>query len=111
MNHHYLIGGMIEDVIGGLLGGLGKAIFSFLVAFLQFVFGWLNDFACALVDIVIFILPRTPANLKISYLLSTYMAGMNFGQAVVVEIFSMLSTFALVLIAIKLYKLIPFKMT
>lgn len=111
MNHYYLIGGMIEDVIGGLLGGLGKAIFSFLVAFLQFVFGWLNDFACALVDIVIFILPRTPANLKISYLVSIHLANMSFGQAVVIEIFTMISSFAAVVILIKLYKLIPFKMS
>lgn len=107
----YLIAGMTEDVISGLLGGLGKAVFGFLISFLQFVFGWLNDFACALIDIVIFILPSTPANLKISYLLSTYLSGMNFGQAVVVEIFTMLSSFALIVIAIKLYKLIPFKMT
>lgn len=107
----YLLGGMIEDVIGGLLGGLGKAIFGFLIALLEFLFGWINDFMCLLIDIVLIILPSTPPTMKLSYLLSTALDKMSFGQSIAVEIFTLLSSFLLVVIIIKVYKLIPFKMS
>ena len=98
------LGDAAKAVASGFLAILGRILSSF--------FGYFNDFACGLIDIAAIFLPSTPASLKISSMVASVGGAIPFvGKGVVSEIFGMIASFAAVILAIKIYKLIPFKMT
>lgn len=74
--------------------------------------GFMNGFVNAVVDAVASILPSTPSGLKIGSIINNvagYMPGV--GRAVITEIFVSISAIFVLVGAVKLYKLIPFKAT
>lgn len=98
------LGDAAKSVASGILAILGRVLSSF--------FSFFNDFACGLIDIVGAFLPATPAGLKISSMVSSIGGTIPFvGKGVVFEIFATIASFAAIILAIKIYKLIPFKMT
>jgi hypothetical protein len=74
--------------------------------------GAVNSFLCRAIDLVASVFPSTPPNLKIATLLTS--AGDSIpivGRAVVYDIFSTIAIMFAVVLIIKVYKLIPFKMS
>lgn len=111
MIYPILIAGLF-DWLTDAAKGIASAILSVIGRVLASLFSYFNDFACGLIDIVAMFLPATPANLKISALVSSVGGTIPFvGKGVVSEIFITIASFGAIILAIKIYKLIPFKMT
>lgn len=74
--------------------------------------GAVNTFICKIIDLVDAVLPQTPANLKLGALISSAGSAVPFvGSGIVYEVFKTGFTMLAIVIAIKVYKLIPFKAT
>jgi ABC-type dipeptide/oligopeptide/nickel transport system permease subunit len=74
--------------------------------------GAVNGFLCRIIDVVASAFPSTPNNLKLSSLLAS--AGDSIplvGRAVVFDIFTTAAAMLTIVLLIKLYQLIPFKMS
>jgi len=98
------LGDAAKAIASGILAVIGRVLASF--------FSFFNDFACGLIDIVGAFLPATPPSLQVSSLVSSVGGAIPFvGKGVVSEIFLTIASFGAVILAIKIYKLIPFKMT
>ena len=109
--HPVLIAGLF-DWLTDTAKGIASAILSVVGRLLASFFSFFNDVACGLIDIVAAFLPVTPPSLQISSLINSIGGTIPFvGKGVVSEIFITIASFAGVILAIKIYKLIPFKMT
>jgi hypothetical protein len=87
-------------------------VVAFLVSTLNNPEGAINKFANSVIDKIALVLPSTPNNLKLGYLLDQSTALMPaFGRNVIAEIFATISSMFAVIVVIKIYKLIPFKAT
>jgi hypothetical protein len=74
--------------------------------------GAVNTFICRVIDMIASIFPATPDNLKLGYFINQ--AGSffpAFGIGIIGEIVSTISSIFLISLAIRIYKLIPFKAT
>lgn len=71
-----------------------------------------NQLICTVIDMVSGFLPSTPDNLKLGSILNQATSTMpNLGRGIIGEIFLTTSAIFGITIAIKIYKLIPFKAT
>jgi hypothetical protein len=74
--------------------------------------GAVNGFLCRIIDLIASVWPSTPDELKISNMLASVGTAIPvMGQGVVFTIFRTAFTMLTIVLLIKLYKLIPFKMT
>lgn len=74
--------------------------------------GAVDTFICKIIDIVVFVLPSTPDNLKIANLLMAFATAYPIvGWGIVLQIIQNISTMFAIVVVIKIYKLIPFKMS
>lgn len=73
--------------------------------------GAVNGFVCRVIDLVAYAWPSTPPHLKLASLLSGAFAPDDIGGYVVYEMFTTGAIMLSIVLLIKLYKLIPFKMT
>lgn len=74
--------------------------------------GAVNSFLCRMIDLVASVFPSTPENLKIANLLiSTGDSIPIVGRSIVFDIFTTIASMFAIILLIKLYKLIPFKMS
>jgi hypothetical protein len=90
-----------------LLGFVG-----FIVAALANPQGFANTLICGAIDLIAGFLPSTPESFKIGSIISSLSSQMpSVGCSVVVAIFQLISTMFGIALAIKIYKLIPFKMS
>lgn len=95
-------------VVFASIGGL----ISFLLGALADPQGWMNAVVCKTVDTIIFFLPSTPDNLKIANILNSVGDRMPLvGRSIVYEVAGTIAIIAGISLAIKIYKLIPFKAT
>lgn len=92
----FSITGVISVIIGAFLDPQGAA----------------NAFICRIIDLIDVALPRTPDSLKIGTLLTQVNNAVPVvGWGVVLDTFQMALAMLVVVIVIKIYKLIPFKMS
>lgn len=88
------------------------SIVAWLLGAIQNPSGFLNGIICAVIDAVASILPSTPSTLKVGYLLDVASSSMPaIGRSVLSEVFITITAIFLLVAAVKLYKLIPFKAT
>jgi hypothetical protein len=74
--------------------------------------GAVNAFCCRIVDLVDAALPATPENLKISNMLVSMGSSIPLiGTGIITEVFQTVATILVFILAVKIYKLIPFKMS
>lgn len=74
--------------------------------------GAVNSFICRIIDVVAIPFPSTPNNLKIVNLLAATGDSIPLvGRAVVYDIFTTAFSMLSIVLLIKIYKLIPFKMS
>ena len=74
--------------------------------------GAANLFICKIIDLVAFVLPSTPPELKVSALIAS--AGESvpiIGYGILLDVAQMIGVMLSVIVIIKVYKLIPFKAT
>ncbi len=92
-------------VCSGLIG-----IVAFLVAALKDPQGWMNSVVITTIDAIAVFFPSTPDEYKIGTMINIVGDSMPLvGRIVVKEIFDTVSFIASLGLAIKIYKLIPFK--
>ena len=85
---------------------------SFLLGALLDPQGWMNAVVCVTIDVITAVLPRTPDSIKISSILNSVGDKMPLvGRSIVYETASTIAIIAGISLAIKIYKLIPFKAT
>lgn len=88
------------------------SIVAFLLGALADPQGWMNSVVITTIDAFASFLPSTPENLKIANILSEIGDSMPLvGKAIVYEVASTIGTISTISLAIKIYKLIPFKAT
>lgn len=97
----------ITAVFSALIG-----IFPVILAAFENPQGAINGFLCRAIDLVASPFPSTPPGLKIGSLINSIGSAIPIvGSGVVYEIFEAgLSVFAIIIL-VKIYKLIPFKMS
>lgn len=93
-----------------ILASLTGVISVIIGAFLNPA-GAVNGFVTRLIDALAFVWPSTPENLKLANLIFPAVGGVSIGRAVLIDICSTLFVMLGIILLIKLYKLIPFKMT
>lgn len=87
-------------------------IIAFLLGALADPQGWMNSVVIKTIDAFAFFLPSTPEELKIANLIASIADELpGFGKAVIFEIFQGIGGIVGISLAIKIYKLIPFKAT
>jgi len=94
-------------------------VFASIIVFISFLLGALinpggaaNFVICKIIDVIDVALPSTPPALQISSLLQTASTGVPLvGYGVFQLIASTIFQFFLITVVIKVYKLIPFKMS
>jgi hypothetical protein len=72
--------------------------------------GALNGLVCRLIDALALAWPSTPENLKIANLIFSD-GSIGVGESIVIDIFQTAFLVLSIIALVKLYKLIPFKMT
>lgn len=88
------------------------SIAAFLLGALADPQGLMNAIVIKTIDSMIFLLPSTPEEYKVANIISSAGDSMPLvGKAVVMEIASTIAIIAGIALAIKIYKLIPFKAT
>ena len=74
--------------------------------------GAVNTFLIKIIDLIAPVFPSTPDNLKIFYILDSVSNQMPaIGRYIVYDIAQTIGSIVAIVIVIKIYKLIPFKMT
>ena len=74
--------------------------------------GLMNQTVCGAIDYIAHLFPSTPESLKISNVLNSVGDSIpGVGRAVIREIFTTIAAIFSISLAIKIYKLIPFKAT
>lgn len=87
-------------------------LFSILLGAIANPFGAVNSFICLLIDGIASVWPSTPENLKVGSLIASIGTAIPLvGTAVVYDIFQTAGSMLAIVLLIKLYKLIPFKMS
>lgn len=87
-------------------------IISFLIGALANPAGLANSIICGAIDIVVGLLPSTPSGLTIGGIINSASASMPaVGRGIIAEIFTTISLMVGLAIIVKIYKLIPFKMS
>lgn len=72
----------------------------------------MNTVIVAAIDFVAAFFPSTPENLKIGNIINNLASSMPaVGAGIIREIFGTITTIALLALVIKIYKLLPFKMS
>lgn len=88
------------------------SIVAFLLGALLDPQGLMNQIICAVLDNIASIFPSTPDNLKIANIVNNLGDSVPaVGRGVIREIFFTLSSIFTISLAIKIYKLLPFKAT
>ena len=110
--------GWISSIWNSLLSFLNSfwkalsTIFSIVLGAIANPAGAVNTFICKVIDIVAAVWPSTPDSMKISNILVSFSTAFPIiGYGIVVEITQTIGTIFLLFAAIKIYKLIPFKMS
>lgn len=89
-----------------------SGVFALLLGAIADPIGAINSLLCRVIDIVAAVWPSTPPALQIGTLLSSIGTAIPLiGAAVVYDLFTTILGMFLIVLAIKLYKLIPFKMS
>ena len=89
-----------------------SGLLSFLLGALADPQGLMNHVVIKTIDVLAEALPSTPDNLKISSILNSVGDSMPLvGRGIVYEVAGTVATIAGISLAIKIYKLIPFKAT
>jgi hypothetical protein len=91
-------------------------VVAFLLGALANPQGWMNSVICTAIDYIASIFPSTPDDMKIGTVVSTLINGLGssipiVGVGIIREIFTTFLTIAGLALAIKIYKLLPFKAT
>jgi hypothetical protein len=74
--------------------------------------GAINTFICKVLDIIASVFPSTPDNLKLGFFVNQASAFLPaFGASIIGDIVSTISSIFLISLAVRVYKLIPFKAT
>ncbi len=74
--------------------------------------GAVNGFLCRMIDLIALVFPSTPENLKIVNLLAATGDTIPLiGRSVVYDVFTTAAAMLAIVLLVKLYKLIPFKMS
>lgn len=73
--------------------------------------GAVNGFLCRMIDVIASVWPSTPSSLKLSNLFASSDAASGIYGYLVSEIFSLALVCLSIVALVKLYKLIPFKMS
>lgn len=88
------------------------SLVAFLLGALQNPQGLMNQVVCTVIDVVTAVLPSTPQGLHISDFVS---AAANqipaVGRGIISEVLTTIASLSAIALAIKIYKLIPFKAT
>jgi hypothetical protein len=72
--------------------------------------GAVNQFVCTILDLIAFVLPSTPPQFRVATILQSASNSMPLiGYGVVNEIYNTASGMFLISVAVRIYKLIPFK--
>lgn len=88
----------VVSIIGFLLGALANPQ------------GLMNKIVCGVIDGIATILPSTPNNLKIAYLIDSIASSMPaVGRGIIREFFITITAMFAIVAVIKIYKLLPFK--
>ena len=88
------------------------SLVAFLLGALANPQGWMNSTICSAIDYIAALFPSTPDNLKIANILNSIGDAMPLvGRGIVRDIFGTIAGMAAVALAIKIYKLLPFKMS
>lgn len=74
--------------------------------------GAVNTFLCKIIDVVFSVLPSTPDSLKLGAILTSFSNQFPFfGWGILLDIIQTVFSMLMIVAAIKVYKLIPFKAT
>lgn len=97
------------------INGLLRGLFDFLDFVVYAIFHplqFLGFLVCSAADSLFSILPSTPDNLKISSLISSIGSSLPLiGSGIIHELFTTVASIVGILVVIKIYKLLPFKMS
>jgi hypothetical protein len=117
------IGGLIE-IVNGIWGAIKnianffkdtldfiKETIEWIVAIFKNPLGFFNQCINYVIDLMSAILPSTPDNLKIGSLISNVGDTTGLGRSLISTLFDTFAQLAGIALVIKIYKLIPFKMT
>lgn len=88
-----------------------KEVLEWIVAIFKDPLGFFNQCINYIIDLMAIILPSTPENLKIGALISSAGSTTGLGKSLISTLFETFSQLAGIALVIKVYKLIPFKMT
>lgn len=100
----------IQPVVVFFISVVG--LVAFLVGALLDPQGFLNQLVCGAIDGIANFFPSTPDNLKIAYIVNSLGDSIPVvGRAVIREIFSTIGIIFSLVAIIKIYKLLPFKMS
>jgi len=88
------------------------SVVAFLLGALLNPQGFMNDVICFAIDYISALFPSTPENLKIATIVNNLGDSVPLvGRGVIREVFITISSIVLISLAIKIYKLLPFKAT
>lgn len=88
------------------------SIVAFLLGALKNPQGWMNFVICSAIDYIAEFFPETPPGLRPGSLISSVASQMPaVGRGVVSDVFEAVAAIAALAIIIKIYKLLPFKMS
>jgi hypothetical protein len=88
------------------------SIISFLLGALLNPQGLLNQIVCSAIDYISYLFPSTPESLKLGSIINSATSIMPaVGRGVIADIFATCAAIFALTVAIKIYKLIPFKAT
>lgn len=88
------------------------ALLAFLLGALQNPQGLMNTIICSGIDFIASIFPSTPDALKIGSIINSISSSMPaVGRAVIADVFNSILAMVAIVIIIKIYKLLPFKMS
>lgn len=88
------------------------AVFSVLTVAVTFPDSFINQLICGAIDLISIVFPSTPDNLKLSALINNLASFMPiFGKKLIENILGTARDLLSIYFLIKIYKLIPFKMS